>query len=89
MHIHGNQMDMNSASLYSAAGAEKAAATQKAADVRRKLMKSATDIEGISSPDEAYLVSKWMDPLQSQEHGGQAHEDKYRSSTPDEDFELS
>ena len=66
MHIHGSMMDMNSASLYSAAGAEKAAAAQRAADIRRKLMKSASDIEGIASPDEAFMVGRWMDSRYSQ-----------------------
>ena len=66
MHIHASSMNMNSASLYSAAGAEKAAAAQRAADLRRKLMKSASDIEGISSPDEAFMIGQWMDSRHSQ-----------------------
>jgi hypothetical protein len=66
MHIHATQMNMNSASLYSAAGAEKAAAAQRAADVRRKLMKSASDIEGVSSPDEAFMIGQWIDSRHSQ-----------------------
>jgi len=66
MHIHASQMNMNSASLYSAAGAEKAAAAQRAADVRKKLMKSASDIECVSSPDEAFMIGQWMDSRHSQ-----------------------
>jgi hypothetical protein len=60
-------MNFNAVNPYSAA-AEKAAAAQRAADVRKKLMKSPTDIEGISSPDEAYMVSHWMDPKQRPPH---------------------
>jgi hypothetical protein len=66
MHIHATQMNMNSASLYSAAAAEKAAAAQRAADVRKKLMKSASDIEGVSNPDEAFLIGQWTDSRHSQ-----------------------
>jgi hypothetical protein len=66
MHIHATQMNMNSACLYSAAGAEKAAAAQRAADVRKKLMKSASDIEGASSPEEAFMISQWTDSRHSQ-----------------------
>jgi len=65
MHIHANQMNLDAVNPYSAA-AEKAAAVQRAADVRKKLMKSASDIEGISSPDEAFMVGQWMDSTQSQ-----------------------
>ena len=66
MHIHASQMNMNATSLYSAAGAEKAAAAQRAADIRRKLMKSASDIEGVPSPDEAFMIGQWMDSRHSQ-----------------------
>jgi hypothetical protein len=66
MHIHATQMNMNSASLYSAAGAEKAAAAQRAADVRKKLMKSASGIEGASSPEEAFMIGQWTDSRHSQ-----------------------
>ena len=59
-------MNMNSASLYSAAGAEKAAAAQRAADVRKKLLKSASDIEGASSPEEAFMIGQWTDSRHSQ-----------------------
>jgi hypothetical protein len=84
MHIHASNMNMNSASLYSAAAAEKAAAAQRAADVRKKLMKSASDIEGVSSPDEAYMIGQWMDSRHSQVLG----EDEYHTvaSGKDPDF---
>ena len=84
MHIHASQMNMNAASLYSAAGAEKAAASQRAADVRRKLMKSASDIEGVSSPDEAFMVGRWMNPTQSQAKGGV----EYRTATAGKDSDF-
>ncbi len=46
MHVHGNFMNSNAASIYSAAAAEKAATAQRAADVRRKLMESTPNIVG-------------------------------------------
>jgi hypothetical protein len=64
MHIHGNQMNLNAGNPYAGA-AEKAVAAQRAAGVRNKLMMSAKDIEGISNPEEASMVSKWMDSGQS------------------------
>jgi len=50
MHIHGNSMSINAASFYSAAQNEKAAAAQRAADVRKKLLKGAAEIEGAATP---------------------------------------
>jgi len=50
MHIHGNSMSTNAASFYSAAQNEKTAAAQRAADVRKKLHKGASEIEGASTP---------------------------------------
>ena len=68
MHIHGNQINLNGVNPYSAA-AEKALAAQRAADVRRKLTNGASDIEGVSSPDEAFMVAHWMGPNQGQVQG--------------------
>ena len=69
MHIHANPTNLNAVNPYSAA-ADKVAATQRAADVRKKLTKSASDIEGTPSPDEAYMVGHWMDTRQSAPHDG-------------------
>jgi len=86
MHIHASSMNMNSSSLYSAAGAEKAAAAQRAADVRRKLMKSASDIEGVPSPDEAFMIGQWMDPQHSQIQNPAQSEDQYHAAGKVPDF---
>jgi hypothetical protein len=84
MHIHAAQMNMNSASLYSAAAAEKAAAAQRASDVRRKLMKSASDIEGVSSPDEAFMIGQWMDSRHSQVESA----DEYHTAASGKDSDF-
>ena len=68
MHIHNTQLSVNainSINPYSAA-AERAAAAQKAADVRRKLMKSAGGLDSSASPEEVVLLGKWMGSGQSQ-----------------------
>jgi hypothetical protein len=66
MHIHGNSMNVNSANLYSAAQGEKAAAAQKAAEVRKRLLKSAAKIEDQPSSNEDFLISRWMDSRHGQ-----------------------
>jgi len=65
MRTHGNQANLNTINPYSAA-AEKATAAQRATDVRRKLLKSASGIEGTPSPEEALMVGKWMGATNSQ-----------------------
>jgi hypothetical protein len=83
MHIHGH-LNLNSADLYSAAGAEKAAAMHRAADVRKKLLTSSLDVEGAGSPEEAFMIGQWSDSRHSQV----MPEDEYRSAASgrDEDF---
>jgi hypothetical protein len=61
MRTHGNQANLNTINPYSAA-AEKATAAQRAADVRKKLLKSAGSVDGSASPQEALMVGKWMNP---------------------------
>ena len=60
MHIHRSQMSPNLGNPYSAA-AEKALAAQRAAAVRKKPMKSAREIEGASTPEEAFMIGRWTD----------------------------
>ncbi|HEY1903767.1 MAG TPA: hypothetical protein VGG56_15140 [Terracidiphilus sp.] len=74
MHIHGSHMNLNAVNPYSAA-AEKAAAAQRAANVRKKLLKTAGDLEGAAGLDETFLAGHWLDSsqgtnlLQSHAHG--------------------
>ncbi len=81
MHIHGG-MNLNSPGVYSAAGAEKAAAEHRAAEVRRKLAKNAQAIEGAAaSPEEGFLLGRWMDARHSQV----LSEDQYHPSAAGRD----
>jgi len=59
MRTHGNQINLNSINPYSAA-AEKATAAQRAADVRKKLAKTASGVEASASAEEALMVGKWI-----------------------------
>ena len=59
MHIHGNQSNLNLVNPYAAAS-ERAIAAQKAAETRKKLLKSAISMERPCSPTEAFNLSNWM-----------------------------
>jgi len=72
MRIHGNHLNLNAVNPYSAA-AEKATAAQQAADVRKKLIKRAGEIEGIASPEEAFMLGQWMDSRHSQVQSKEEH----------------
>ena len=65
MRVHGNQMNLNTTNPYSAA-AEKAMAAQRAANVRKKLVKRADGSECAAMPEETLLISSWMHANQGQ-----------------------
>jgi hypothetical protein len=64
MHIHHNPMTPEPAGVHSAA-AEKMAAAQRASETRRKLMKSASQIEGEGDGSldagQIVMISKWSE----------------------------
>jgi hypothetical protein len=82
MHIHGNSMTVNAASFYSTTQEEKAAA-QRAAGVRKKLIKNASEIEGASSPEETLMISQWMDSRHSQVQSGEQNFENDSGRDPD------
>jgi hypothetical protein len=59
-------MTVNAANFYSANQEERAAAAQRAAGVRKKLIRSASELEGAATPEETLMISQWMDSRQSQ-----------------------
>ncbi len=71
MHVHGNLMSPNVTSLYAAAAAEKAAAAQRAADVRKKLMEGPKNIDSELNPEEI-LIRQWSE-ANSRKRQGQDH----------------
>lgn len=82
MHIHGS-MNMNAASLYSAAGAEKAAEAKRAADVRKKLLSGAEGIDGESTPEESMMISRWLNGGSSQSQRESEYRDAAAGKDPD------
>jgi hypothetical protein len=69
MHIHGNSMNLNAANSYSVGNGEKSAAAERAAEVRRRLLKSAAGVDNTASPDEAQLIGHWLDSRHGQMEG--------------------
>jgi hypothetical protein len=83
MHIHGNSMSVQAANFYAASQGERTAAAQRAAEVRKKLLKSATTLDGSASPEETVLIGKWLDGRHSQVLSG----DEYHAAcNKDADF---
>ena len=80
MHIHGHQMNLNALNPYAAA-----AETERKADVRKKLMKSASNIEGISSLEEAGMVGKMMNGCRGQSFA----DDEYHAGSSGRDSDFS
>jgi len=80
MHIHGSQTNLNPVNAYSAA-ADKAAAAQHAAYLRRKLTRNAQNIEGAPPPAEGVMIGQWVDSRHSQVES----QDQYRTSVSGKD----
>jgi hypothetical protein len=78
MHIHGNLMNPNLASIYSAAATEKAASAQRAAEVRKKLIGSTSSSDGELDSEEI-LVRQWSEESSHKRQG------QIQSSAPKED----
>jgi hypothetical protein len=79
MHVHGSQLNMIPMNAYSAA-AENAVAAQRAADVRKKLARSAASVEASASPDEAFMIGQWMEGASGPVPGMNLSEDEYHST---------
>ena len=84
MHIHVNSMTVNAANFYSATQEERAAAAQRAARVRKKLIRSASEIESAASPEETLMIGQWMDLRHSQVQS----EEQYPNSVSGKDTDF-
>jgi hypothetical protein len=62
-------MSQAAAGLTSTSGVEGAAAAQRAADVRRKLLTGAQEVEGLPSPEASFLIGQWTASRPSQIQG--------------------
>ncbi len=84
MHIHGYSMNVNAANFYSVGNGEKAAAAERAAGVRKRLLKSAASVDEPSSPEETLMISHWFE-----EHPGQTESgSEYSPAAPGKDSDL-
>jgi len=83
MHIHGNSMTVNAANFYSATQEERAAAARRAASVRNKLIRSASEMEGTASPEETLMIGQWMDSRHSQVQSEEQYYNNLSGKDPD------
>ncbi len=84
MHIHGSSMAVNAASFYSAAQNEKAAAAERAGEVRKRLLKGASETAGSATPEETLMIGQWMDSRHSQVQS----EDGYRTAASGREIDF-
>jgi hypothetical protein len=76
-------MTINAANFYSATQEERAAASQRAAIVRKKLIKNALEIEGSASPEETLMIGHWLDSRHSQVESGEENYINISGKDPD------
>ena len=82
MHIHPAAMGQHPINI-SAAGSEGAAAARRAAEVRKRLLKSSANIDAASAPDATLLVVQWLDSRHSQVLPGDEYRDAAFGRDPD------
>ena len=85
MHVHPAAVGLHAINTYSLAN-ERAANAQRAAEVRKKLLKAAQsdDLDVNTDPDAALLVGQWLDSRHSQTLPG----DEYHAAAEGKDPDL-
>jgi hypothetical protein len=83
MHIHHNPMTPGNSGIHSASAAEKAAAAQRATETRRKLLKSAAQLDGASDAGEIFMIGKWSDDPADQRQKRSPHQQQ--KNQPDDE----
>jgi hypothetical protein len=83
MHIHPAAIGLQPISSY-AAGNERAAAAQRAAETRKRLRESAQSGEVETDPDATLLIGQWLDSRHSQVLPG----DEYHAAAQGKDPDL-
>jgi hypothetical protein len=84
MHIHGELMNVQAANFYAASQGERAAAAQRTAETRKKLLKSASQLNGEATPEETLLIGQWLDGRTTQ----LPNEDQYHPAGYGEDSDF-
>jgi hypothetical protein len=77
-------MSVNAADFYSTAQNQSTAEAKRAAEVRKRLLKGAAEIEGSATPEESLLIGQWMSAVRSQALTGE--QNRARSSGKDLEF---
>ena len=80
MHIHPAAIGLHPINS-NAPGNERAAAAERAVEVRKRLLKAAQSDAPNASPEEALLIGQWLDSRHSQVLPG----DEYHSASQGED----
>jgi hypothetical protein len=83
MHIHPAAVGFHSINTY-AAGNDRSAAAQRAAEVRKRLLKSAQSIESDTDADATLLVGQWLDSR----HSEVLPQDEYHAAAVGRDSDL-
>jgi hypothetical protein len=85
MHIHGSQMNSSAINPYVAA--DRAAAAQRAADVRKKLINTGA-AEGVDDPEETLMVGKWLGAAQGQSDLQSDQDTEYHTTSAGKDSDF-
>ncbi|MGB0065250.1 MAG: hypothetical protein WBP85_12455 [Terracidiphilus sp.] len=82
MHIHPTAVGLHAINTYALAN-ERAANAQRAAETRKRLLKSAQTIEAEADPDATMLIGQWLDSRHSQVLPGDEYHAAAEGSYPD------
>jgi hypothetical protein len=77
-------MNVNAANSYSVGNGEKAAAAHRAADVRKRLLKSAGAVEEAATPEETALIGRWLNA----QPGRSGSDDEYHAAASGRDSDF-
>ncbi|MGD0347003.1 MAG: hypothetical protein ABSA85_09610 [Terracidiphilus sp.] len=80
MHVHPAAVGLHAVNAY-ALGNERAAAAERAAEVRKRLRQTAQSVEVNTDPDATLLIGQWLDSRHSQVLAG----DEYHAAAEGED----
>ena len=84
MHIHPSAIGLHPINTY-AVGNERAAAAERATEVRKRLLKAAQGAERRRIPGESLLIGQWLDSRHSQVLPG----DEYHAAAEGEDPDFA
>lgn len=66
MHTHGAIMNVQGANFASISSGDRSAAAEKAAEVRKRLLRNAETPGGDTTPEETALIGNWLNVFHNQ-----------------------